>query len=242
MANNDRLHHPVRPHIADPDMAPSAAPEQASALPQWNLAAPPPPPQGGESEVGFFSKYKFALILSVVILITIIVIMYVYLTRRGPKTKKAEPGPPGGESPEVNIDMDEVNRMRALRGRPGAPRPPMQGQTAPRSEPPQQQMHAYGQLPHQPQPPEQVAAFGERPAEAQQQTTNPNRQAAPQAPQFLRPPVDFRPAVEGPQFQTPVEAQTDTLPKQNTRPSGPTDQAVDSLIRSIEDEISESPT
>jgi len=113
--------HPVTPQIADPDLAPAPA---AFAPPGAQLGAYPEPYPPERAHDQFFSKHKFAIVVSAVVLIILIVVLYVYLTRRSSKQKGSafleKGGQPGGGTngggalPE-NFDVKELDRLRAAR-------------------------------------------------------------------------------------------------------------------------------
>ncbi|GFR87943.1 hypothetical protein ElyMa_002505200, partial [Elysia marginata] len=105
--------HPVTPQIADPDLVPP----QASTEGIWGVSAEPAPPVSGE---GLFARHhRFTLVALVVVLIICIVVVYVYLTRRGGNKKKSRASGrealQGVSHSEEMMDLDELNRLRAMR-------------------------------------------------------------------------------------------------------------------------------
>ena len=118
--------HAVTPQIADPDLAPAPAAlsysdAQLAGNVYPNGVYPGGPHPIEQTRGSFFSDHKFAIIVSVVVLIILIVILYVYLTRRGDNRKSnvssEKSSQRGGQSgiPHEKVDVEELNRLRAER-------------------------------------------------------------------------------------------------------------------------------
>jgi hypothetical protein len=225
--------HPVAPRITDPALKrPEPVGEQhgpaEGGLPaqiQGQVAAGGQiAPPGDNTGKGFFAQNKLAIILSVVVLLIFIVILYVYLTRRGENKKsaadkdKSDQG--GGQATETVVDMNEVNRLRALR---------QHQKRRPRGNPSHQNI-AHGQRgpPHQAGLPPQGAGGlppqgaglppqgAGLPTPVNQSMTQDHQQPPPQ---FVGPPAQFGFPSQQPQFRgtTPPSHHT---PAQTGTPTG----------------------
>ena len=101
--------HPVMPHITDPELAPAVdTPHPAQ---EWGAAVATPPPH----KAGFFQEHRFAIIVGVIVVLIVVFITFMYLTRRSDKKKAGEAvSPPTSTKPE-EVNLEELNRLRAMR-------------------------------------------------------------------------------------------------------------------------------
>jgi cytoskeletal protein RodZ len=104
----DQQWHPVMPQITDPDLAMPAVTATAAAP-----SKPAPVTQTTVVEKqSFFQVHKFAIIITVIIVLIALVILYMWFTRKTEPTKATTSAP---AAPPPDINLEELNRLRALR-------------------------------------------------------------------------------------------------------------------------------
>lgn len=104
----DQQWHPVMPQITDPDLAMPAVTATAAAAPM-----PAPVTQtAAVQKQSFFQAHKFAIIITIIIVLIALVILYMWFTRKTEPTKATTSAP---AAPPPDINLEELNRLRALR-------------------------------------------------------------------------------------------------------------------------------
>ena len=126
--------HPVMPHITDPELAPTG--DALRPAQEWGgTAAVAPPPHKGS----FFQEHRVAIIVGAIILLIVVFVIFMYFTRRSDKKKDKEAADPPASSKPEEVNLEELNRLRAMRqqaraAKPGGAAPAVA--TAPAEAPP----------------------------------------------------------------------------------------------------------
>ena len=217
-------HHPVLPQITDPALVPRSEPEILSGDPVTI-----------KDHEGFFQRNKFYLVVSLVVLIIAIVVIYVFLSRSSPSPKK-------GKTADGlhNINVEEINRVRTIRQlQRGGPSQAviLAGQLQPDGAPPSSRPALF-----QTPPPPPSAIPQQRPAAAPPAgPPSSQHQQRPAAAPPAGPPSSQRqqrPAAAPPAGREPSSSQRQR-PPDPAPVSGPvTDETLDDLIESLQDEAS----
>lgn len=128
----------IAPRLSGVSEAPARSSEtngQQGPAHYANLRHPPPGNFGPRATTedsddrSFFQRHKVAIIVGIIVICIFLLVLYLYWTRRaGSGKKREELSPDGGEMQEVN--MKEVEKLRALRRRRRASQQPADQQSA----------------------------------------------------------------------------------------------------------------